>query len=1156
MNRRKFVSVFGICLIFLSIVSGTLASIAWFVINNSVALDVSGSFVEAYFHCGTGTQNDPFVITRPIHYYHLVEFYQRTTSLPSPDVDFGRDYLYFQVGYDIDEDGDLEVYAYDDQGVETGSYSTTLNMAYYSGTNALLPIGTNEVPFIGVFDGKADEGIVISNLNIHCAETVVVGNNTVNRVASDIGVFGYIADADGSSNPTIIHDTMIDGLTIDLSDVPATVENSDTSISHVNSHSDAHVGYLVGHIHSYNNYSSAGPVNATPLHDVYVNNTRVVGGAGVQSNFGYIGKVDTIDGETPSSHALADDIDELAEVKDGVGQGGSIQMSNMYRRLLYYYRSMSGYGENETPFQGVFENDEPNYAWRVNRDIDIDGNETINSSETTNYMLINSPSSGSDDKKLGTVSLWNRHQNDNNENFMYLTGGRWASGSIEQEVEHRNMRITLDDNNFLTATSTSTLGSTIESSSSLWTISGTSSKISADYNGTTVYLYNNNGNLGLTTSSNSATTWSIESDGTSLSISNGNYELTCNAGGAWSLRNTFLGYKIQHITSGYYLGAASSSSGANVTAVAKDIALIWNYNGDYLQTTDGRYLTCDATTYAKLTDSNSNGFLTYKQNTSTKVTSFPWDEYSRLRTTINSKQYRLRYSSSRIYVAQIGSSSTNQNFSCEAAYGLNYGISQNYVVSYSYGPETEFVSDSGMEYKSSNTSIIPLNVVQDGEFESKEKYYAARKNNGYLTAGSSYSASAAFDGQSQSEVRVSRYAVSRIANSYNSSTKVISNVRTIHGSSGSLSDDQLTDAEKSTDLYKNSLQSLQETLESDSYVYGLHFMNSLISTDNLVKSQYAIINGSVKSNYELPVDVIDFNLHDKRGYVNFFAGTYFSGNNTFFSLHDISRNGNDITEIKEIEEIYSDGNSGHSYVYKYSDGLYSQPFDFSTNKNIDSSGAVSSVAYEKSMSLQTKPSTYSTLAFSTSRIKVTDGTIGANLADAENGCGDTLYYFEIPVHKGEYALGSVPGKNGAYLIYLDVNSEGNQGDFNVENLIASGVIFTQIGMSTGTYFINSVFNIGYAIPSGSSSANFAIEVSVSTNFSYNENTYTCYDIVIVNTSGNSFSIDVLLFDDNDDPTDFLPYMYTITYNDGEKAYYLGSNSYSGTSGATSMTPAH
>ena len=35
---------------------------------------------------------------------------------------------------------------------------------------------------------------------------------------------------------------------------------------------------------------------------------------------------------------------------------------------------------------------------------------------------------------------------------------------------------------------------------------------------------------------------------------------------------------------------------------------------------------------------------------------------------------------------------------------------------------------------------------------------------------------------------------------------------------------------------------------------------------------------------------------------------------------------------------------------------------------------------------------------------------------------NAMYYFEIPVNAGEYALGSVSGADGAYLIYLDIGA--------------------------------------------------------------------------------------------------------------------------------------
>ena len=350
MNKRKIITFIWSSIIFASLASGLLASVAWFASANKFDVDITGSVVEEYFHCGNGTLGPddpnteviegPFVITRPIHYYHLVEFFQRETALDTT-AEFGTDYLYFQVGYDLDNDGDLEVYDYDDQGIyqgslESPSYSETLNMAYYSGDNALMPIGTNEVPFIGVFDGKADEGIVISNLNIHCAETVLVGNNTVNRAASDIGIFGYVADSDGSS-PTSIQNLKVNNLTIDLTDVTSTVASPTTSIAHTDAHAGvAYVGYIAGHVHSYTNYSSTGPTNAAPLYNVYVTNAKIEGGAGATCGFGYIGLVDTVDGEEPT--AVESQVSTTHGSGGGQGDdwGGSINMLELNKRIYHF----------------------------------------------------------------------------------------------------------------------------------------------------------------------------------------------------------------------------------------------------------------------------------------------------------------------------------------------------------------------------------------------------------------------------------------------------------------------------------------------------------------------------------------------------------------------------------------------------------------------------------------------------------------------------------------------------------------------------------------------------------------------------------------------------------------------------------------------------
>ena len=62
--------------------------------------------------------------------------------------------------------------------------------------------------------------------------------------------------------------------------------------------------------------------------------------------------------------------------------------------------------------------------------------------------------------------------------------------------------------------------------------------------------------------------------------------------------------------------------------------------------------------------------------------------------------------------------------------------------------------------------------------------------------------------------------------------------------------------------------------------------------------------------------------------------------------------------------------------------------------------------------------------------------------------------------------------------------------------------------------------------------------------------------MIINASGSSFSLNALLMDDDDDNDNDYFYMYAITYNGGTRTQYLTSNSFTGTTGGTSMTPTY
>ena len=279
-----------------------------------------------------------------------------------------------------------------------------------------------------------------------------------------------------------------------------------------------------------------------------------------------------------------------------------------------------------------------------------------------------------------------------------------------------------------------------------------------------------------------------------------------------------------------------------------------------------------------------------------------------------------------------------------------------------------------MDYSGNEVTYFPL-ITEDSS------YNVVRKNTGYVIAGSEDNTTAAYPNKT-GDIRVSKYSTDDISNSYSNGR--LTHVYTINASG---SRQEITNNYSSYEKYEDSRAELLEMI-SDGNIYGLHFMPANININNLVTAEYTLINGVERTNYQMPASSIDFNLKQK-GYINFFAGTYFSGNNSFFSLHDIQRNSsNNITAIKEIIEIYKSTNVKKDYIYKYSDNTYSAPLD----------------------------STYS-LTFATSRIKKQSSVTT-----------DAVYYFEIPMNAGEYALGSVNGGTGAYLMYLDIGANGDAMD--------------------------------------------------------------------------------------------------------------------------------
>ena len=230
----------------------TISTISWF--SRSIAIkpnDLHGAILTAYFDKidlpegfdetveghQHGSAANPYVITRPVHYYNLVRLQELGT--------YGFDQnTFFQFGKtNIDGSGNTTplFYQYNDNGViEEGEYTPYLNMEFYKDTNALAPIGSARHPFEGTINGN---NLTVKNLHINGAGY------------SDIGIFGYVAQS------AYIQQLYFDSPSIDAAHSSAIAPGS---LNHATHPTHVYMGYLAGHVY-----------NPERFYHVYLNNCRL-----------------------------------------------------------------------------------------------------------------------------------------------------------------------------------------------------------------------------------------------------------------------------------------------------------------------------------------------------------------------------------------------------------------------------------------------------------------------------------------------------------------------------------------------------------------------------------------------------------------------------------------------------------------------------------------------------------------------------------------------------------------------------------------------------------------------------------------------------------------------------------------------------------------
>lgn len=689
-------------------------------------------------------------------------------------------------------------------------------------------------------------------------------------------------------------------------------------------------------------------------------------------------------------------------------------------------------------------------------------------SEATKWTFSAPNGSGTISTKIGSTTYYLRNYNNGTLQVSSTTSTNWTSSA--NAIYNGNYYLSIDSNNNwgLTTNDSGTLigdgrgnylslpsatpanGAAVGNAdnageATIWTIANTG-VIYTQSGGYYYYLRNSGGSLNLyrsnslsTTSNNNRTPWTVANG----RISNNNYYIVC-TNGTWSLSTLPVGSTTSYIFSdgnGHYLNYVGTPNAYSVgVGDSEESATLWiydnagpyyvpstaptrhltYYNGNpviaptntgsgfyyytysngYLSTSNGYYVQYNGSSWTAVNNRNNATPITRTERTVTPIVDLTLvDKSTIVSTTVRHTQHNYDYTLTL-------TDTTFENWK-------ETSVQNNVPV------DTE---DTTL-----NASVFPLAYTEDGAVN-------RNKNTGYVMGGSD---------RLSSDLRVSRYDMSKISvalggnQSYNpAKLEIITRTATSNGYALIKDEDNYNYQNSTASGYSNitavtsnrrdtaynlglkKYTSARDQLEdlfnpenangvrvASSNIYGLHFMNLTENTsigDNThrVTVPTAWINGTRYTDYVMPTNCIDFNLK-QRGSINFFAGSYYTNNNSFFALYKVVR-GNDgsLQSVIEIEKIYGNPTNDLAPVYYKLSGQSRYTTDGKTFLTDEQWAAL--------------PSTSKEPLFDMDWVTMSNGNTIVNNA---------VYYFEIPVNEGEYALGCVTGdKTGAYLMYLDIGA--------------------------------------------------------------------------------------------------------------------------------------
>lgn len=327
-----------------------------------------------------GSANNPYVITKPIHYYNLVRLQELGTYNFDSETHFQFGKRFLPEGLDSQQQSEIEndypylFYKYNDNGVlQNNEYDTYLNMNYYRGANALSPIGSARRPFEGKIQGN---DLTVKNLYIKGAG------------CSDIGIFGY------ANRESYIQNLYFDNVNIDAGNASAIAPGS---VEHAGHDTHVYIGFLAGHIYNNARFSN-----------VYINNCHIYNTVSTEyeliNTFGFFGHTD----------------EPMGSSEDTTGYTSQLVAANAYNALefstsLGYNSSLARRYTNEMA-NGTF-------------------GPTVTHNTTDNYYTINRKDNN-DDKPYSLSSIG--YSSGNAGTFKYA---RYNTGTDEDRDLHEILNV-------------------------------------------------------------------------------------------------------------------------------------------------------------------------------------------------------------------------------------------------------------------------------------------------------------------------------------------------------------------------------------------------------------------------------------------------------------------------------------------------------------------------------------------------------------------------------------------------------------------------------------------------------------------------------------------------------------------------------------------